>query len=81
MYQWQEDPQKHANMMYSMLDSIIPNVNGTATQAMLGGQKSYTDMFYNWSVRQIQWENLLKGLVNEPREIPKASGQFFTYRT
>lgn len=81
MYQWQEDPNKHANMMYSMLDSIIPNVNSDSAQAMLSGQKSYTDMFYNWSVRAIQWENLLKGLVNEPREIPKASGQFFTYKT
>jgi UDP-glucose:(glucosyl)LPS alpha-1,2-glucosyltransferase len=81
MYQWQEDMQKHANMLYSMLDSIIPNLNSDSTQAMLMGQKGYTDMFYNWEVRAAQWKNLLEGLVNEPREIPKTSGAFFTYRS
>lgn len=81
MYQWQEDPNRHANMMYSMLDAIIPNVNSDSSKAMVSGQKSYTDMFYNWNVRAIQWKNLLEGLVNEPREIPKESGQFFTYKT
>lgn len=81
MYQWQEDNQKHANMMYSMLDSIIPNINSDSVQAMLSGQKSYTDMFYNWEVRAMQWENLLNGLLDMPREIPKESGQFFTYKT
>lgn len=81
MYQWQEDPQKHANMLYSMLDSIIPNVYLESTQMMLKGQKSYVDMFYNWDVRAVQWKNLLEGLVNLPRELPKTSGTFFTYRT
>ena len=81
MYQWQEDPQKHANMLYSMLDSIIPNLYTESTQMMLKGQKSYVDMFYNWDVRAVQWKNLLNGLVDMPRELPKASGSFFTYRT
>ncbi len=81
MYQYQDEPQKHANMMYSMLDTIIPNVWSESTQMMLKGQKGYTDMFYNWNVRAVQWHNLLQGLVNMPREIPKASGAFFTYRT
>lgn len=81
MYQFQDDPNRHANMMYSMLDSIVPNVFSESSQMMLKGQKSYVDMFYNWDVRAVQWKNLLNGLVNEPREIPKESGQFFTYRT
>jgi UDP-glucose:(glucosyl)LPS alpha-1,2-glucosyltransferase len=81
MYQWQEDAQKHANMLYSMLDSIIPNFFLESTQMMLKGQKSYTDMFYNWDVRAVQWKNLLNGLVDLPRELPKASGTFFTYKT
>lgn len=81
MYQWQEDPQRHANMLYSMLDTIIPNLNIDSTQMMLKGQKSYADMFYNWNVRAVQWKNLLESLVGVPREIPKSSGAFFTYRT
>lgn len=81
MYQFQDEPQKHANMMYSLLDSIIPTLNDSSTQMMIKGQKSYVDMFYNWNVRSLQWKNLLEGLVNEPRAIPKDSGSFFTYRT
>ena len=81
MYQFQDDPQRHANMMYSMLDTIIPNLNKDSTQMMLKGQKSYTDMFYNWNVRALQWQTLLQSLVNEPRAIPKSSGAFFTYKS
>lgn len=81
MYQWQDEHQRHANMMYSMLDSIIPNLNSESTQMMLKGQKSYVDMFYSWNVRALQWKNLLQSLLDQPREISKPASSFFTYRT
>lgn len=81
MYQWHEDLNMHAHRFYQVLDGVIENYWEEGMQSQLASQKTYADVFYNWSVRKHQWDALLKSLVNEPRELPKTSGQFFEYRT
>lgn len=81
MYQWDEDINRHANLFFQVLDDAITNYWEEGTQSRLNSQKAYSNVFYNWNVRAYQWEALLRSLINEPRALPEASGQFFQYRT
>jgi UDP-glucose:(glucosyl)LPS alpha-1,2-glucosyltransferase len=63
MYQWVQDKKDHAKIFYSVLDSVIENYNGEATQSRLQSQKSYADVFYSWTLRSLQWEQLLRSVV------------------
>jgi glycosyltransferase involved in cell wall biosynthesis len=81
MYQWNENPSQHANMFYSILDSAIKELNSLSDDQYrnkIMTQKSYTDIFYQWNIRKMQWEALLYSLIDLPREIPK---QQFVYKT
>lgn len=81
MYQWQENINDHANMFYSVLDAAInelKNIDDDSYNNKLMTQKSYTDVFYSWKIRQMQWKALLTSMLGMPREIPKKS---FVYRT
>jgi UDP-glucose:(glucosyl)LPS alpha-1,2-glucosyltransferase len=80
-YNWNEDVQKHAQTFYSILDIAIEIAKEEDESQMikLKGQKSYADLFYNWSVRKHQWRALLESLLNEPREMPKEK-EVFEYR-
>lgn len=79
MYQWNEDINEHAALFYHILGSTIENINEPTLQDKLDSQKAYVDVFYNWEGRALQWEALLTSLLNEPREIPKTSGEMFSY--
>lgn len=81
MYQWDEDVNRHANLFYQVLDDAIMSYNDEGTQSRLNSQKAYANVFYNWNVRSYQWEALLRSLVDQPRELPKSSGEFFHYKT
>ena len=81
MYQWNENVNEHANMFYSVLRSSIDELkvlSDSQYQNKIMTQKAYMDIFYNWETRKIQWEALLKSLVNEPR---KMAQPMFEYRT
>jgi hypothetical protein len=81
MYQWTENMRDHANMFYSVLRAAIEEIVGASAEQYknkIMTQKAYTDVFYNWETRKIQWDALLRSLENEPKELPKAK---FIYRT
>jgi glycosyltransferase involved in cell wall biosynthesis len=83
MYPFNENMQEHANMFYSVLKGVIEDVrtmDDDTYTSKIRAAKAYTDVFHNWELIRRQWEVLLQGLVNEPREIPKAQGAMFEYR-
>lgn len=63
MYNYNEDVQIHAQMFAGMLNNAIENVMNPEVQQTLFNQKAYTDLFYDWRMRAMQWEGLLKGLT------------------
>lgn len=84
MYQMQDDINAHASMFYTVLKSAILDIkayNDAEYVSKYRPQKAYADVFYNWELIKMQWESLLQGMKDEPREIPKYSGQLFEYRT
>jgi glycosyltransferase involved in cell wall biosynthesis len=78
MYQWTENKNEHAQLFYTVLDSVINDIPADGMGNRLLSQKGYVDAFYNWTLRAKQWEALLKSLVNEPRDFEK---EMFSYRT
>ena len=46
-----------------MLNNAIENVMNNEVQQTLFNQKAYTDLFFDWRMRAMQWEGLLKGLT------------------
>lgn len=79
MYQFKENMNEHAGTFYGMLENAIENVKNPDLYSQLSAQKVYADAFYNWNSRENQWRALITSLLNEPRELPKASGGFFEY--
>lgn len=80
MYQYEEDPHKHASKFATLLDIAIENYWSEKTQAFIHMQKSYADMFYNIDSKMPQWEALIRSLLNEPRQLPQAEKDMFTYK-
>lgn len=80
-YQYVEDINDHANMLYVALSGAIEHYWDDSVQSRLDSQKAYANVFYNWEFRVIQWEAVLSSLMNEPREIPsEPAGDVFTYK-
>lgn len=81
MYQWTEDQSQHASYFYAALHATISNYNASpqAIQSQLMSQKSYTDIFYNWDSRILQWEHVIRSLLNQPRKI--GGNDFFQYES
>lgn len=77
MYQWHEDKNQHAGIMYGILDGILKTPSEPFAP-QLANQKQYADIFYNWNNRQKQWIELIGAMSNLPRELPKAA---FRYKT
>lgn len=61
MYQWSPDPAQHAASFANMLNVAIERLSDLA--GMLAFQKKYTDSFYNWADRKLEWEMLLSSLI------------------
>ena len=76
MYQFQEDPQKHAAMFHQCMDHVIENYEHA--KKGLEFQKIYADSFYSISSRIMQWKALIESLLLEPRGFEKAE---FVYDT
>jgi UDP-glucose:(glucosyl)LPS alpha-1,2-glucosyltransferase len=78
MYQYNEDQNHQASIMYGLLKSFIPIVreNRADIANRLNNQAQYTNIFYNWDRRIKEWEGLIQALMNEPREITNPEDMF-----
>ena len=72
MYQLHEDPTRHAGLFYGMLESVIQNYEKTGVFTNLDAMKTYTDIYYGWDMRVMEWEGLLTSLQKQvtDRSIP-----------
>lgn len=80
-YQWDEDQHRHAGIFYQSLDTAIKLMRDqhSKTSGQLASQRSYTNVFYSWDLRKMQWEAFLSSILEEPRAFEKEK-QLFTYR-
>ncbi len=62
MYQWNEDPNYHANQFTALLKVVIENYWDDRHANMLKFQKHYIDSFYSWDGRIPEWKALLESL-------------------
>jgi UDP-glucose:(glucosyl)LPS alpha-1,2-glucosyltransferase len=71
MYQYNEDPNAHASWMFQILDQTLKHWNEDVMRTQINNQKSYADVFHNWTFRKPQWEQMINSLLKEPRELPE----------
>lgn len=64
-YQWNEDPNYHANVFVNILHQTIENYWNDENQNKLNFAKNYIDNFYNWDVRAIEWTAVLQSLLKK----------------
>lgn len=71
MYQYNENINQHASMLYSILDGVISNID--IMQQRTATIKSYTDTFYGWPTRRKEWSSLFISMLNSisDRSIPE----------
>lgn len=77
MYQYHEDYNAHASVLYNMLDYLIPAINKVEIQNVIHNQKTYADTFYNWNNRSKQWLTLLESLKDLPTEFEQ---EMYSYK-
>ena len=66
MYGFEEDPEKHAQVHGHILARAIEHFWDEDVQNLLKIQRSYFDMFYNWSLRGGQWQQFLHAIEDSP---------------
>lgn len=73
MYQFHEDPNKHATQHYACLDAAVSALKADPERitGRLKNQKAYADSFYSWDLRAPQWEALMRGIMVEPKIMQK----------
>jgi glycosyltransferase involved in cell wall biosynthesis len=83
MYQFDQDPQKHANIFYQYLDHAIQMVEKPEMQNYLGFVKAYADTRFNLTKISGQWEHLMVDLLKQypDEDSRKLPGLQFVYRT
>ena len=59
MYQWQEDKNQHAQVLYNHLDNIITNRNDGVLYNVTNVTRSYANLRYNWSRITNIWTDVL----------------------
>lgn len=83
MYQYEENPNLHANKFYHLLNAAIKYVNTDDTQNYLRFVKMYADNRFNISKISAKWEDLFRNMLAmyptaESRAVPQ---KLFRYRT
>lgn len=77
MYQFDEDPNRHASLFYANMEVAIENFWNPEIQKRLIIQKSYADAFYNAEIRAKQWSSLLQhGFQGVDRKIKNPNDYF-----
>ena len=66
-YPWHEDSWEHLNEFYNRLEQALHLVRNQyeMAQLKLKEQVSYTENFYSWDVRAIEWEHFLRKLLKK----------------
>jgi UDP-glucose:(glucosyl)LPS alpha-1,2-glucosyltransferase len=84
MYPFTEDQKAHVNRFLTILTSMVDAINHPETSKILTQRasvaKQYIDSFYSWDLRTVQWIELLRSLVNEPRSMLAPDNNSFQYR-
>jgi UDP-glucose:(glucosyl)LPS alpha-1,2-glucosyltransferase len=67
MYKWPDDISILAALFYQVLNSVIDALRaGDKTLlSRLANQKAYADRHYNWDLRAAQWEQFLRGILQQ----------------
>jgi UDP-glucose:(glucosyl)LPS alpha-1,2-glucosyltransferase len=65
LYPMSENHQQHCNMFADQLLSAVKMCDQPHIKERLEMQRRYTNGFYNWEVRALQWKALLEGLLQE----------------
>lgn len=65
MYQWNEDPQKHAEIFFHTLHNVILSYKQNDYSGYLQAQKMYYDLFYNFTYIKESWDNLMRNILGE----------------
>ena len=84
MYQWDEDPSKHAGRFFNVVDKAIQDIKVGAHKAEVEYGKFYADNRYNWQRRLQEWKSLLKMIkaMKETGElVTREEKQEFVYQT
>jgi hypothetical protein len=81
MYQFNEDPAKHAAMFYKYLEHAVTVVNTDEVQNYMKFAKAYADNRFNIDKISSQWESLLKELLEmyPTIESRKPQSEMFVY--
>lgn len=80
MYNFSQDKKEHLDLFASCLNTAVDIMKRGSNQmdTRLSGQKSYTDLFYNWQLRRIQWEQLLEAAKTiKPRPVDSTVGETY----
>ena len=63
MYPVHEEPNQHAQIFAQQLYNAVMMLDDEAFQTRLEMQKQYTDAFYNWETRSMQWKSFLESML------------------
>lgn len=83
MYQWQDNPNDHAQMLHAQLENVIKHRDDPVVDKLTGIQSSYANLRYSWQRITAVWVDLLQNLKQkypdaESRKL--SSGEVFHYR-
>jgi len=69
MYQFHHDPNVHANIFASALNSVVDLFQNNYENIVnrLQFQKAYADNFYNWDIRAKEWETLIRKILEHKK--------------
>lgn len=78
-YAMTENEEGHARRLHNRLESFLPELNTLKGRAVMASD--YVNAFYDINNRALQWEALLRGMLNAPREFPKPKSEdVFLYK-
>ena len=66
MYQFNEDRQAHAMILYRYLDALLGSGNMLNENYLFNFQKSVTDFRFNIAARTREWDHLLEMITGAP---------------
>lgn len=69
MYNWNEDKHAHAQIFVNILKSMVAAYWNEDHQLKLRHAQNYVNNFYNWDFRAMEWEGLLRGMIESLKEI------------
>lgn len=71
LYNYESDPSHHASKFAQMLSHGIDQHRSPAIQNVLNLQTSYYNYFFSWNMRVAQWEDALRGILLEQKQVKK----------